>query len=220
MQALLNWLETLAQQTSLEIFAVIASFLEEVIAPIPSPFVMTTTAVIAQAQQYSYLQLFGILVIASLGKTIAAVLFYYIVDKAEDVLVGKYGKFFGVSHQSIEKIGQILTNSWYDDVLLLIARSLPFVPSSLVSIVAGAIKYDMKSYIIMTFLGTIVRSAFYLWVGYIGWDAANAVWRSIQGHPAFITLAVVGVVILLYILMKIKDLIWDAVFERATKNTK
>lgn len=217
MGSLVNWLQSLAQQTSLELFVMIASFIEELIAPIPSPFVMTTTAVLAQAQNYSYLQLAIVLVVASLAKTVAAVILYFIVDKAEDLLVGKYGKFFGVSHQSIEKIGAVLTDTWYDDVLLFIARSLPFVPSSLVSIAAGAIKYEIKSYVFVTFLGTLVRSGFYLWIGYIGWDAANSLWQNIKGHPGFMVAAAVGIIALVYMLKKLKDILWDKVFEKAAQ---
>jgi len=178
---------------------------------------MTTAAVVAQAQQYSYLQLAFIIVLGSLAKTIAAVIVYVIVDKAEDVIIGKYGKWIGISHTQVEKIGKILTNSWYDDVLLFIARALPVVPSTLVSVAAGAIKYDMRSYVITTFLGNCIRSAFYLWIGYIGWEAAEAVWQHIQGNPIFIGIAVLAVMGLVYIAMKIKDQLWDQLFSSATK---
>ncbi len=221
MTALIAWLESLAQQTSLEIFTVIASFLEEIVAPIPSPFVMTTAAVIGQAQNYTYLQLFWVIILGSIAKTIAAVGVYYIVDKAEDVVVGKFGKYIGISHKEVEKIGSILTKTWYDDVLLFVARALPIVPSTLVSVAAGAIKYNLRSYIFMTFLGNIFRSAFYLWVGYVGAETAAKIWGELQGQPIFIVLAVVLTLGLLYILLKLKDHIWETMFDKAAnKNSK
>ena len=44
---IVTWLETLSQTINLQLFVIIGSFLEEIIAPIPSPFVMTTTAALA-----------------------------------------------------------------------------------------------------------------------------------------------------------------------------
>ena len=44
-------------------------------------------------------------------------------------LIGKIGKYVGLSHKLIEQIGSFLTGTWVDDFLMVLARALPFVPT-------------------------------------------------------------------------------------------
>ncbi len=45
------------------------------------------------------------------------------------------------------------------------ARALPIVPSVVVSAFFGFIQYDIKRYITITFLGTLVKAFLGLWPG-------------------------------------------------------
>lgn len=210
---IITWLENLSQTINLQLFVIIGSFLEEIIAPIPSPFVMTTAAALAQAQNYVFLQLATIIIVASIAKTVSSCLIYLAADKLEDVVVGKFGKYIGVSHKLIEQIGGFLTGTWVDDFLMILARALPFIPTSLVSVGAGVIKYSKKSFVITTFLGVIIRNSFYLWVGYVGWHQIETMWLLHRNNPWFIALLVIGVLVLLKALMKIKDHLFDKMMD-------
>lgn len=203
------WLETLSKTINLELFVVIGSFLEEIIAPIPSPFVMTTAAALAQAQGYILLQLFLLVVVASVAKTVSSYIIYFAADKLEDLVVGKLGKYIGLSHKLIEQIGSFLTGTWIDDLLMIIARALPFIPTSLVSAGAGVIKYGKRSFIITTFLGVMIRNAFYLWVGYYGMTALENFWSQNKSNPIFLGFMGIGLLVLLYLLLKLKDYLFD-----------
>ena len=211
MGAIIAWLEQLARSTSIEVFGGVGAFLEELIAPIPSPFVMTTVAALAQVREYSLWQMVLVTVIASAAKTVASWIIYVAADKAEDFVFKKFSRFLPISHKQIEQIGSYLTGSWWDDVLLFIARALPIVPSSAVSVAAGVIKYEMRSYIIMTFLGSIIRNGFFLWVGYVGVEGAAEAWQQLQGHPVILALLGVLVVVVFIALMKVKDVLWENV---------
>ncbi len=217
---MIAWLEQLALQVSLEFFVLIASFIEELIAPIPSAFVMSTAAVISETQNYSLFHIVLIVMLAAASKTLAAVVVYIFVDKAEDVVVGKFGKVIGVTHKEVETIGKILTKTWYDDVLFLIARSLPFVPSIIVSVVAGTIKYNFRSYVIYTFFGFCVLCSFYLWVGFVGIEAAQAIWEYVQGNTVFRIVFFVVALIIIYLLKKVKDHVWNLLFKKAEKHSE
>ena len=208
-EPLLTWLESLATTTSLEFFVFIAAFLEEIIAPIPSPFVMTTAAVLAKVQNYSLLQIAILVILASLAKTASSYLIYVLADKAEDVVVGKFGKYFGVTTESIERIGKMLSKTWWDDVLLFLSRAIPLIPTSVVTVVAGMIKYEPRSFLLMTFLGTIIRNIFYLWVAYFGIDVADAMIQRFAQNPAVLVVLFLIGVAGLYFLWKMKDKIWD-----------
>src|SRR3990167_5973603 len=105
MEHIISLIKTLATTIPLDVFAFIGSFLEEIIAPIPSPLVMTTAGTLAHTQNHTLLYLFWLALAASLGKTIASWLYYVLADKSEDLVLTRFGKYVGVSHNEIESIG-------------------------------------------------------------------------------------------------------------------
>lgn len=161
-------LEVYATKIPLELFAFLGSIIEEIIAPIPSPFIMTLAGSIAKAQEQTLFYLVILAVFGALGKTVASWILYIIGDKAEDIIIKKYGKFFGVTHKEVESIGKFFHKNWKDNILLFVARAIPIVPSAPVSLVCGVIKLNLKTYVVSTFFGTIVRNFLYLYVGFIG----------------------------------------------------
>ena len=170
----LTLLEALAAQVPLEVFTLIGSFVEELIAPIPSPIIMTMAGTIAQAQNRALMYLLVVAVLSAFAKTLAGWILYVLADKAEDFLMRHFGKFFGISHDEIEKIGAYISGGWKDDVVLFLLRSIPVMPSSPISITCGAIKLNLKTFLYTTFFGSIIRSSFYLYLGFTGLDAARS----------------------------------------------
>jgi len=112
--------------------------------------------------------LFILSLIGAAGKTIGAVLVYWAADKAENILVSRFGKVIGVTHHEIEQLGKKLNGGWKDLWILLFLRALPIMSSAIVSVCCGVVKIPMRVYLISTFFGTIVRDFFYLYVGFTG----------------------------------------------------
>lgn len=165
---IVSYLEKSALVMPLELFIFFGSFVEEVIAPIPSPFILTLSGTIAATKGLALIALPYLALIGALGKTLGAWVLYYITDKLEDVILSKYGKFFGVSHKSVETIGKKFGKGWKDFFILLGLRSLPIVPSAPVSIVCGLIKINIRTYLIASFFGTFIRNLLFLYFGYAG----------------------------------------------------
>ncbi len=181
-----------ANSLPLEVFVLVASFVEEVIAPIPSPTVMVLAGSFARVQDYMMPALVVLALIGAMGKTIGAIVVYFITDKAEDVVMNKFGKFFGVTHEDVEKLGKKLGNGFRDYILLTTLRALPFIPSVVVSVGSGLLKVPVTLFIISTFLGTIIRDGFYLYAGYIG---ATALFTIINQSSSLETVVEVLVVL-------------------------
>lgn len=209
LDSLLAFLESLATSISLEFFVVVGAFLEEIIAPIPSPFVMSTAAVLAQIQGYSLVQLALIVLLASVAKTASSFIVYFAADKFGDVMITYFGKFFGINHAHITKLTKVLTDSKWDELLLFLARAIPIVPTFPVSVVAGAMKYPVRSYLSMTFLGIVIRNVFYLWVAYVGWEQIQAIYARLIGQPWLLVLGGLLLVLLFVALLKGKDRVWE-----------
>lgn len=175
-QTLTHW----SQVVPLEVFTLVGAFAEEVIAPIPSPFVMMLSGSIARAQQNAWWFLIILAIIGSVGKTAGAWIIYWLTDKAEDIVIGRFGRFFGVSHKDLESIGKYFSKGGKDDLLLFIVRCIPVMPSSPISAACGAIRIPLKTFLLTTFLGTIVRNLFFLGLGFVGLQTASSLTSGLE----------------------------------------
>lgn len=168
-------LKNSASYLPLEISSFLGGFIEEVIAPIPSPFVMAAVGSAAFAQNRGIIVLLMLALLGSFGKTLGAWFIYFLADKLEDVMMGRFGSFLGVSHQQVEGIGKHFKGGWKDDLILFVLRAVPVIPSSPVSVLCGIIKINLRTYLISTLAGNFFRNFLYIYLGYAGVSAYQSV---------------------------------------------
>jgi membrane protein DedA with SNARE-associated domain len=174
-------LHQMAGYFPLPLFVAIGAFVEEFIAPIPSPIVMTLAGSLAQSQGQPLLYLLWLALIGALGKTFGSYLLYLVVDRAGDWFLDKFGRFVGITSDDVEQIGRLLNKGWKDDVILIILRALPIMPTAPVSIVCGLINLNLITYLRSTFIGTLFRNIFYLYLGYSTIGALETVNEGLDG---------------------------------------
>lgn len=203
-ETLIDLLEQLAEHVPVELFAFFGSFIEELIAPIPSPIVMTLSGTMVASNGSPFWYLFIVAIIAAIGKTIGAIILYFVADKAEDMILVRLGRYIGVTHKQIEQIGDRFQGTPRDYATLLVIRSTPIIPSAPISLICGLIALPKRLFIISTFFGTIIRDFVYLYIGYTGLSAAEEITHGIEGASSIITIALglVGVGIFAWILYR------------------
>jgi len=208
-EASLTILETIAESVPLPLFVLIASIIEELIAFIPSPFVLTLAGSSAAAQGSNFLYLVVLALIATLAKTAGAYFFYYVADKLEDVVTSKFGKVFGFSHKSIESIGAKLQKSSSDEVAIFLLRAMPLIPSTPVSIVAGILKIDLKRYLLASAAGLFVRCMFFVYLGYTATGTLEDLTNQIGGYELYgkIALLILGAIGVIWFWRKRRELV-------------
>ncbi len=184
-QPLIDFLKSLAEIMPLEWFTFLGAFIEELIAPIPSPLVMTLAGSIASAEKATILFLFIISLTGALGKTIGSYLIYLISNKAEHLIVGKFGKFIGVTEKEIDVISKKLNGGWKDYLVIFLLRAIPIMPTAPVSVVCGLIALDLKAYLSASFVGTIVRNIFYIYLGFTSLNAIESINEDISAFEKF-----------------------------------
>jgi len=201
-QTTINYLTQLSQRIPVELFAFIASFVEEVFAPIPSPLVTSAVGAIAQSQGYLVGALFILGLLAAIGKTIGAIIIYFISDKAEDFVMKKIGPWLGFTHDDVERVGAHITGTWKSYVLLVFVRTV--IPSFFFSASAGIIKMRMKIFVIVTLIGTFFRSTIFIFLGYFSVDAIHKISGHIKNTEVFIeiTIAVALFALAIYLYWK------------------
>lgn len=203
----------------LEIYVFLGALIEEIIPPIPSPLIVLTAGTLAGGMHMAHLYIFWLAVWGALGKVIGASALYVIADKAEDIIIGRFGKFVGVTHKEIEKLGSRFKGGWQDDALLFALRATPIIPSSVVSVMAGAIKLNWRTYLLQTFLGTIVRNLFFLYMGMVGYSFYERIEPYLDSaEKVVLVLAAIGFIGIAayFILKKYKD----QIAERFINNSK
>ncbi len=149
---------------------------------------MTLAGSVAQSQGYPFAYLFVIAVIAAAGKTLGAIVLYWLADKVEDLVLSRAGKFVGITHKEVEKFGQRFSGERKDFLTLLLIRATPVIPSAPISLICGFVKVDKKQFIVATFFGTIIRDFVYLYFGYTSLEATSTALDGISGIESIVTI--------------------------------
>lgn len=167
---IISYLNHLAGTIPVEVFMLVGGVIEEIIAPIPSPFVATLGGSISAANGTPIFYLVILAVIGAIGKTLASWIIYIVADKAEDVVLTRFGKLIGVSHKEIEKFGSKLDKTNNEVWVLIGLRALPIIPSAPISVLSGLVKINLKRYLLASLIGFSLKIFLFLYIGYTGLD--------------------------------------------------
>lgn len=203
----INLLHKWSEAVPLPLFVVLGSFMEEIIAPIPSPIVMTLAGSLSKSHGDHVSVLLFLALIGAIAKSIGGYIIYILADKFEDVIVGRWGKYLGLNHKQLEAIGGKLGRGWKDSVALFLLRATPIMPTAPVSFAAGILKLNLKTYIISSAVGLFVRNMFYLYLGYTSAGALENLNGSLDKAENIGSVLVLAAVagIFLYILKRKRD---------------
>lgn len=152
-------------QIPIELIVFFGSIIEEIFPPLPSPLLLIITKIATNNQEFSILYILLLASIATFGKTIGSLFLYVLADKTEDIVIGRFGKWFNVSHKSVESIGRRFTGSWKDIIILIFLRAIPIIPTAPLSIVCGVIKLNIRTFIVSAFIGSFTRTFILLYLG-------------------------------------------------------
>ncbi|MFH1162272.1 MAG: VTT domain-containing protein [Candidatus Jorgensenbacteria bacterium] len=152
------------------------SFIEEIIAPVPSSVVLMAAGFFLLPALGAMKEVFldgflRIVLPASLGLTLGALLIYSLAYLWGEPLIKSWGKWFGVSWGAVEKWRTRFIKGYGDELLVFGLRAFPIVPNILISAVCGVVRYPTKSFIALTFLGSLVRAFL---MSMVGWSVGEA----------------------------------------------
>jgi len=152
-------------QIPVELIVFIGSIIEEIFPPLPSPLLLIISKIVTYNQKFTVLYILLLASIATFGKTIGSFFIYFLADKTENLVTGRFGKWLNISHKSVENIGRRFTGSWKDIFILIFLRSIPIIPTTPLSFVCGIIKLNIRTFIISAFIGSFIRIFFLLYLG-------------------------------------------------------
>jgi membrane protein DedA with SNARE-associated domain len=178
---------------------------EELIYFIPSSLVqLTAGAVLLSSHPFSWkLVLMSILVVgipAAIGVVIGSLPYYALGYFGGKLAIDKWGKYLGVTWQNVEDLDAKLSKTWKDDAIFTLLRALPILPSVVLSIGPGILRMPMRTYLLGSIVGTLVRATVMGFVGSrlgAGIESASGIFGSIE-KVGFLVLAATLVLFGLY----------------------
>lgn len=190
------------EQGALGVF--LASFLEEVIVPIPSTLVQTGAGLfflsgVPFGWHGIWILLSRIVVPTAIGATIGSLVIYGLVYWGGIPFVKRYGKYFFLNEKKIEKAQQAILSHKSLLWAFCVLRFLPILPNSFIAAGAGLIRLPFKHYLWTTLLGIAIRASY---LGAAGWLTgevyqSTASKESLVGKFLFLGLGVVVVTIVM-----------------------
>lgn len=200
--SLISFVEnTLIPLGSLGVFS--AALLEQLFPLIPSSLVMLLSGFLFLSPEpflslSFFLTLFlKIILPIVMGGTLGSLLFYFLAYKLGKPVIEHWGKFLGVSWSEIERAEAKLQSSPVDELAFLAMTSVPILPTSIPTVLAGVLRYPLYKYLPLLAIGMGLRASFY---GILG-SRAGALYYE---HVALISTLenyLVGVLVLGFILV-------------------
>ncbi len=193
-----NWIiASIGDNGPLAIF--LGGLIEQVIVPIPSPLITMAGGFLLVPQEISLINAAkGVVLQIALPYTIAATLglgiVYFIAYFGGKPLIDKFEGWLGFSWHNIEQLQERFRGNWWDEVLIVLLRAIPVMPISLVSGVAGAIRFPIPQFYLFSMIGIFLRS---LILGFIGWQTGEA-YKALAGGvdqvESYVTVAMVIII--------------------------
>lgn len=185
----------------------VASVIEEVIAPIPSALVMTMSGFLFVTGPISWGAVFSLIfkvaLPAALGVTLGSYVIYYIAKLGGQFVIDKWGKYIGLYWCDIEKLRNRLSGTRKDEIIIGVARIVPFVPSVAISAFCGVLGMNVFKYFIISFIGVFFRG---LVLGIVGWQAGNVYEQYAETIAAIENKVLISTIlaVLVFIVLKYK----------------
>ncbi|EKF84652.1 DedA family protein [Methanobacterium formicicum] len=183
--------------------------LEQIIVPIPaSLIVVSSTFILLKGTSFSIAAL-GTLIVkivipASLGITLGSFVYYILAYKLGKPFIERTSKYLGVSVKDVEDVEKKFKESRYDDIFMFLARCFPVIPSIAINLFCGLIRYDLKKYIITTFMGSAVQI---LGWGLLAWFFGN-IYQVLEDKISYIgniITVIIVLVVIYFIIMKKRE---------------
>jgi membrane protein DedA with SNARE-associated domain len=174
----------------------LAMFIETVFPPIPSELVMPVGGYIAYTSGSGIPGLAVMILAGTAGSTLGAVLIYFIARLGGREAVLRYGKRFFLDEKNLRRVEEWFDRHGFHAVFL--CRMAPGL-RELISIPAGLAKMNIVRFLVPTFLGSLVWSAFLGSIGYFLIDA----WKNFNAGSVFNVVAMVLVLfVVIYLVMR------------------
>lgn len=167
--------------------------LENLIPPIPSEVILSFSGFISKSTSLS---LFLIIIFATIGSLIGAIVLYYLAYFIGlNLLNFKFFKLCGLKKEDTENSMKHFQKNGYKSIFF--GRFIPII-RSFISIPAGLSKMDIRLFLLLTWIGSFIWNTIFVIAGFILQDNWDTLANFFDKYSFFIFL----IAIILYIIIK------------------
>ncbi|MBH0328952.1 alkaline phosphatase [Brevibacillus brevis] len=198
-----NWMTEIIEQYSY--FGILLMMaLENIFPPIPSEVILTFGGFMTTQ---SSLTVFGVILSATIGSVIGAIILYgigyYLDVKKIEKIVERWGYLLRIKTADIHK-----ANKWFDRYgywTVFFCRMVPLI-RSLISIPAGMTKMNFPLFLLFTTLGTFIWNIILVMAGHLLGESWEDIlyYFDLYSNVVYVVLAFAGIVFLILFLRKRK----------------
>jgi len=150
---------------------VLPAFAQELFFPIPATLIMLSAGFfLFWGKAITVMSLWNLFVYAALplsaGMTLGALVNYAVFYFVGKPIITYYGKYIRISWDHIQEVEDRLQKGTSDEVAFFLMRTLPIMPSAVISAFMGVIRWRFWAYTIITFLGGLISSYAFAFVGW------------------------------------------------------
>ena len=109
----------------------------------------------------------------ALGSTLSSLIFFGLAYFGGKPAIDKFHKYLPFSWADIEKLSTRFQGAWYDEILFLLLRSMPILPSLPLDIAAGIFRMRFWSYCVLTLVGFTIRMMLTLMIFGLGFNGLS-----------------------------------------------
>lgn len=164
---------------------------ESALIPIPSEVTMPFAGYLASTGQFN---IYAVILTGAFANLVGSLIAYYLGFWGEDAfvrqLIRKYGKWILITVHEYDHAERWFRK--YGERIVFISRILPII-RTFISLPAGVAKMNLRKFIILTFVGSLIWSAFLTYIGVI----MGKNWNSIEVYYRKFEYVIVGAAILL-----------------------
>jgi membrane protein DedA with SNARE-associated domain len=140
----------------------------------------------AVSPEFFFTLFFLIAIPYAVGVTTASFFFYGLLYFFGERGVRKWGKWFGVSWNDIERLRGGMKRTYWDELTLLFLRIVPLVPSAALASICGFVKMRIVPYVLITLVGVTVRACIFASLGWYLGETYRRYAKTIAGVESFI----------------------------------
>ncbi len=174
-------------------------FLESSFFPFPSEVVMIPAGYLASKGE---LNLYIVLFLGLIGSILGALLNYFIAIKFGRIIIIKYGKYFFLNEESLNKIEVFFIK--HGEISTFTGRLIPGL-RQYISFPAGLAKMNLIKFVFFTSLGAFIWIMVLTMLGYFLGDNESLI-KEYLPNILYTTLASVAILICVYVFFKIKKI--------------
>lgn len=181
---------------------ILTMVIESALVPLPSEIIMPFSGYLASTGHFNFLLVSFCGAVGNLiGALLAYALGYWGHERIVRRFIRRWGRWLLISERELDKAEKVL--NVYKDWVVLGSRVAPGV-RTVISLPCGIARLPLWRFVILTFFGSLVWSAFLAGIGYFlgkNWESIQGFFHKLDLILVLIVLSAIGI----YIFYKLRD---------------